>query len=65
MAEIINLRMARKRAARQAQSEKAEANRALHSIPSRERKAARKNDAKAATRLEGHLRDQSNPQAQD
>ncbi|MEZ5870619.1 MAG: DUF4169 family protein [Nitratireductor sp.] len=56
MAEIINLRMARKRATRLESDQKAEANRAMHSIPARERKVARLNDAKSAASLDGHRR---------
>jgi hypothetical protein len=40
LAEIVNLRMARKRRARIAREETAAENRALHSIPGRERRRA-------------------------
>jgi hypothetical protein len=40
LAEIVNLRMARKRQARTASEELAAENRALHSIPGRERRRA-------------------------
>ena len=38
MPEIVNLRQARKRAARAKKENRAEENRALHSLPARERK---------------------------
>jgi hypothetical protein len=40
LAEIVNLRMARKRLSRQAKEDAAAENRALHSIPGRERRRA-------------------------
>jgi hypothetical protein len=40
VAEVVNLRMARKRLARQARADAAAENRALHSIPGRERRRA-------------------------
>jgi len=47
VAELVNLRMARKRLARQAKEDAAAENRALHSIPGRERRRA-----EAASELE-------------
>ncbi|MCB1429087.1 MAG: DUF4169 family protein [Nitratireductor sp.] len=65
MAEIINLRMARKQAARKQRADKADANRALHSVPASQRKAASENEARAATLLEGHRRTSPKPPTQD
>ncbi|MCG6856446.1 MAG: DUF4169 family protein [Salaquimonas sp.] len=58
MAEIINLRQARKRAARAGKERKAEENRALHSLPGAKRKAAARNNDKDRQRHEAHLREQ-------
>lgn len=54
MGEIVNLRMARKRAARAAHEAESEANRALHSVPGRERKLAKSERERLGKRLEGN-----------
>lgn len=57
MAEIVNLRMARKRAARDRKAVEAEEKRALHGEPLAA-SAARRREAERAKRLvEGHFRD--------
>ena len=57
MAEIVNLRQARKRAARAQKEEQAEANRARHGLPARERKMAAAEKARSKARHEAHRRD--------
>lgn len=54
MAEIVNLRLARKRARRQASEAEADKNRALHSVPARQRKDAAAKNAAADRRHEAH-----------
>ena len=54
MAEIVNLRQARKQAARAARERAAEENRALHSLPGRLRKSASKENAQERDRHEAH-----------
>ena len=54
MAEIVNLRQARKRAARTERERKADENRALHSLPGKERKAALRETEKLEQRHEAH-----------
>ena len=57
MAEIVNLRQVRKRAARAGKERRAEENRALHSLPARERKAIAKENEQRLARLDAHRRD--------
>ena len=57
MAEIGNLRMARKRAARQEREREAEASRTAHSIPARQRRAVEAERRLAERRHDGHLLD--------
>lgn len=57
MGEVVNLRMARKRADRQAREREAEINRAAHSVPARERKRLRQEEELASKRLEAHRRE--------
>ena len=54
MGEVVNLRMARKRASRKIREDEASANRALHSIPGKLRREARDERAVEDRRLEGH-----------
>jgi hypothetical protein len=63
MAEIVNLRMARKRAARKEREALAEANRATHSVPGVKRKAVEAERRLADRRLDGHMR--GDPQQPD
>ena len=57
MAEIINLRQARKRAARDAASAKAAANRTSFGLPKLVRVAAKAEQAKRAAQHDGRLLD--------
>lgn len=57
MAEIINLRQARKARARVARDVEAAANRAAHGRPKAERRLAEAEAARAARRVEGHRRE--------
>ncbi len=54
MAELINLRNARKRAMRRADQARAEANRRLHGQSKQERQLADAQRAKTDRELEGH-----------
>ncbi|MBN8959392.1 MAG: DUF4169 family protein [Rhizobiales bacterium] len=54
MAEIINLRVARKRAEREAKAKRAEENRIRHGLPKAERQLQRARDAKTKRDLDGH-----------
>jgi len=54
MARIINLRTARKRKNRQRAEKDAEGNRVLHSIPKKQRDAAKQRALSERHRLEGH-----------
>lgn len=54
MGEVVNLRMARKRAARASKEREAEANRALHSVPGAERRLAEAREQAQARRLDAH-----------
>ena len=54
MAEIVNLRIHRKRLAREAAAEEAARNRAQHGRTRAEREAGRDARASAARRLDGH-----------
>ncbi len=54
MGEVVNLRIARKRAARAADERAAEANRARHGISGAEKKRRANEDARAAAHLDGH-----------
>ncbi|MDQ0326686.1 hypothetical protein J2R99_002555 [Rhodopseudomonas julia] len=56
MAEIVNLRTARKRAARQAKEKDAAENRRRHGRSAAERQTERDVLAKETRRLEGHFR---------
>ncbi|MFK5980714.1 MAG: DUF4169 family protein [Rhizobiaceae bacterium] len=57
MANIVNLRMARKRKSRKEREIEAEQNRALHSIPKRERDLKKAQSKLEQSRLDGHARD--------
>ena len=57
MAEIVNLRQARKRAARDAASAKADANRTRFGLPKALRTSARAEAAKQAAQHDGRLLD--------
>lgn len=57
MAEIINLRLARKQKARDAKERSAAENRALHGRPKAERDLDKARSAKAQALLAGHKRD--------
>ncbi|MGD9845329.1 MAG: DUF4169 family protein [Variibacter sp.] len=54
MAEIINLRVARKRAEREAKAKRAEENRIRHGLPKAERQLQRARDAKTKRDLDSH-----------
>ncbi|MBL8674606.1 MAG: DUF4169 family protein [Rhodospirillales bacterium] len=54
MAEIVNLRAARKRKARDAKSREADANRASFGVPATAKAAARLENARAERTLRGH-----------
>lgn len=54
MAELINLRQARKAKARGEKDKQAEANRLLHGTPKRERKRAQAQAEKARNLVAGH-----------
>lgn len=54
MAEIVNLRAARKRRARDAKSREADANRASFGVPAAEKAASRLENARAERTLRGH-----------
>ena len=56
MAEIVNLRMARKKAARERREELADKNRAAYSVPGRVRRAARAESDREQRILDGHRR---------
>ena len=58
MAEIINLRQARKRVAKAKKEGRAEENRALHSLPARQRKATAARNERDKARHEAHRREQ-------
>ena len=62
MGEVVNLRMARKRASRKIREDEASANRALHSIPGKLRRRAREERSTEERRLDGHRRE---PAARD
>lgn len=53
MTQVVNLRLARKRAERLAREAEAQANRAAHSIPARLRKAEQAKNALSERRFEG------------
>jgi chorismate mutase len=55
MGDIVNLRRARKQAARQAAEQKAAANRALHGRSKAQRKLDRTHETKSSGDLDGHL----------
>lgn len=57
MAEIVNLRMARKRKARDARERQAQENRQLHGLTKTEREVARLVREREDTHLEGHRRE--------
>lgn len=57
MAEIVNLRMARKAKARSEAEKQAQANRALHSQTKAARKAAQADAARSIRLLDGHRLD--------
>lgn len=58
MAEIVNLRRERKRAARAAAAEKAAENRIVHGLGKAEREAEAARRELAERQLEGHKRDE-------
>jgi hypothetical protein len=58
MTEIVNLRRVRKRKARNAKEAQAEANRARHGTPKRERDLAKARAEKDARDVEGHKLDE-------
>jgi hypothetical protein len=60
LAEIVNLRMARKQQARRSKEEAAAENRALHSIPGRERRRAEANRELEERRHEANRREPGN-----
>ena len=57
MAELVNLRQARKRAARIEQAQRAHQNRVAHGRSRAERDLARARNEKAQRALDGHHRD--------
>lgn len=57
MAEIVNLRQARKAKARGEKAKTADANRTLHGTPKHLRKLAKARSEKAAHDLDGHKKD--------
>ncbi|MBS0280989.1 MAG: DUF4169 family protein [Proteobacteria bacterium] len=57
MAEIVNLRQARKAKARDEKAKTADANRALHGTPKHLRKLAKARSDKAARDLDAHKKD--------
>lgn len=57
MAEIVNLRQARKTKARDEKAKAAEANRTLHGTPKRLRNLAKARSEKATRDLDGHKKD--------
>lgn len=61
MAEIVNLRAARKGKARAAKEEAARANRILHGTPKAARRLEQARADKAKTRLEGHRLENRRP----
>lgn len=61
MGEIVNLRRARKRKAREEDGEAAEAARVRSGLSKLEREAARLSREKAAAHLDGHLRGAADP----
>ena len=58
MAEVVNLRMARKRAKKRQQDAAADANRTAHGIAKSERQAGEARRNKAARELDQHRRDE-------
>jgi len=54
MAEVVNLRVARKRARRRNDEQRAHANRLSHGRPTRERKLAEAQQSKASRDLDRH-----------
>jgi hypothetical protein len=61
MAEIVNLRLARKRKALHEKERAAEANRALHGRTKAERQRDKTKAEQQARHLDGHLRDPGGP----
>ncbi|GIL01024.1 MAG: hypothetical protein BroJett030_09230 [Alphaproteobacteria bacterium] len=57
MGEVVNLRLARKRAARKGREHQAAANRAMHSAPAAERRRVAAERQLAEGRLDGSRRD--------
>ncbi len=57
MAEIVNLRLARKRRRRDDREKEAAANRAAHGVPKAERQRLEAEARSAARSLDGHRRD--------
>lgn len=54
MGDVVNLRMARKRAGRARKEREAEANRTLHAIPGAQRRLAEAQKQVEAQRLDAH-----------
>ncbi len=65
MAEIVNLRQARKRAARAEKERRAEENRTLHALPKRQRKQAAEETGQRLRRLDAHRLDGSGRESDD
>ncbi|TKT80120.1 DUF4169 family protein [Aquamicrobium sp. LC103] len=65
MAEILNLRMARKRRARADKEREADRNRILHGLPKAERKAASTERERALSALENHRREKTDGTRED
>jgi|GEM_PF-6808206 len=61
MAEIVNLRIVRKRKASEQNKREAEANRALYGQTKTEKQAAKLQNQRHETNLNGHLRQPSKP----
>lgn len=59
MAAVVNLRLARKRAERQAAAKTAAANRTAHSVTKAERTLVRARTQKADRTLDGHALDEA------
>jgi hypothetical protein len=64
MGEIVNLRTARKRAAKAADAKMAEANRARHGMSGAEKRRIAAEEARAQALLDGHRLSPDGPQAE-
>jgi len=65
MAEIVNLRNARKRRNRSSKDQRAEHNRAVYSIPAKLRKGAKKKSQLEISRLDAHRIDRGETQSEE